>query len=318
MKMIFYNKTPLAGMPYRTMKVCGRFIGSDGWARSIVESDGYGTRKFPVDVLAHEPRAAELIKEADVIIGSPYFDIEEFPYETSAKFFRHYSTTTDHWLNKNPSPEDSTVSAQKWYGYAKHLDVLPACIPIDTGMWKPGNKSPSKIVIAYTPSSTGSFKTESSKGWPQTNAILGSIKRKFKTGVEIRVVTKSPYLLSMIAKQKAHICIDECVTGSYHSAALEGMATGCATIAYLDDCTKEALRKVFNGNDEAYNSFPVISTQIGELEDRLEELIRNKESLRQKGMETREWMQKNYSEQWQAEKWINWHRNSLQKCETAS
>jgi len=306
-KIAFHTRTPLAGMPWRTAMVCNPFSEDGGWFRCIADRLNYGgPRCYPEDVPSSQRN--QIFHEADLIIVSSYMS-EKNPEYLGKPVARHYSTEKTRWINKNPSLFDSTVVAQYQARFAPDLDVLPNCIPIDDPMFKPAEKPADRVVIVYTPTSRtdGGW---ASKGWAETTKVLSNVQHAYKDRVEVVLLENRPYKEVMRARRHAHIVIDECVTGSYHSCALEGLSCGAVTFCWMDRETERAFRRLWPDSDV---EIPFMLSTLPELESRLVTLIENRDMLLWSGGEARKWMIKNYATSWQASMWINWHRKFLER-----
>jgi len=289
------------------MKVCNRFLSKEGgWARSVVyQPKAYGCRVYPQDAQANDREAETLWEEADVIILTSYMGPE---HARGKPYSRHYSTEPFRWHESVPDPLRSHVVAQYQARFAPKLDVLPNVIPIDDAMFMPGEKDDDLINIVYTPTSR-TLNGWSRKSYPDVmfafRRLLNDIELRSK--IRIYLLEDTPFEQVMIARQRAHIVIDEVSTGSYHSTTLEGLSCGAAVIGRIDNETQLALNRLFNEE----MSLPVFQSGEKSLYNTLRLLVDNRMLLRSTMKENRKWMQKNYSERWQAEKWINWHREFL-------
>lgn len=315
MKLVFVSHTPLAGMPYRTMRVLNRHIGPDGWARCIQNSAGYGrTRNFPVDLLRDSPEAKQVMQEADLAIVSAYMPdvIAENP---RLPVVRHYSTEPFRWQEKEPAAGSATVVAQYQARFARQLDLMPNVIPIDEVPWMPAEKPDDRVIVVYTPTN----KTRQGwgrKGYYETCEALRKLAAKHKDAVEILVLENRDYDEVMLARRHAHIVIDECATGSYHSTALEGLACGAVSVCFIDNETEGALRRMM-GEEPFEDGLPFSICTLPKIEQHLDALISNPDLLEFQGATGRKWMETWYSEQWQASTWISWHKEFLRSITTS-
>jgi len=305
LKIAFLSVTPMAGMPYRTMQVCRPFC---AMAEEILGTPGYkGDRVFPYRHLFGTPEAEEVMHNADMFITTSYFKDDKWGiFAMDKPIATHYSTEHFRWKNKAPNPRDATVVAQYQARFAPQLKVLPNCIPIDDERFMPGEKPTDRVVILYTPT-TRSGHGWSSKGFAKTFEVLRILKGLYKDRVEIVLLENRPYEEVLRARRHAHICIDECVTGSYHSTALESLSAGCVTICWMDSDTEDAWYKL--GQD----TIPFNLCTMSKLRPHLEALIENPDYLEMQCRQARNWMVRNYSEQWQAEKWLKWHKAFLMR-----
>ena len=100
-------------------------------------------------------------------------------------------------------------------------------------------------------------------------------------------------------KRRAHIVIDECVTGSYHRNSLEGLAAGCVVVngVGIVPAIAEALREC--SGREASN--PFVFASLANLRTQLIGLIdRGPHALAEQGAANRQWMEHHwdFASQW--------------------
>ncbi len=325
MKILWYNSTPLAGMPWRTAKVMDRFLRPQGgWARCLTQKAGYGGgRVFPTDLTPNTPEAHQAAQEADLAIVGAYFK-GSIPGNPDLPYVRHYSTEHFRWADPSPEPGSATVVGQYQHSVcAPQLDPLPNCMPIDDPMFMPEPKPQDRVRIVYAPSSRMGEDVSGPRGWarksyaPVTKALehigLRSERNEYPLPVEIFVLENVPYEEVMAAKRTAHICIDECSTGSYHSSGLEGLACGCATLCWLSSNVQETLRTML-ADGAMEEGVPFELSTKSKIESALETLVSNPGILEARGRWARNWMETWYSEAWQASTWIGWHQRYLERC----
>lgn len=318
-RLVFASTTPLAGMPWRTMKVCDRYLRENGggWARSIVGRTGYGgEREYPHDLVVGDPECQSVIEEADVGIVTAYMPFSMWGIDRNQKpVARHLSTEPWRWADKNPSPENHTVVAQYQHRFAKDCTALPNCIPIDDPMFSPGEKPKDVVRIVYSPTNrhhtTDEHRRWGNKGFTQTIATLKKLQVRYRDLVDIVVLEHRPYEEVMRARRESQIVIDECVTGSYHSTALEGLACGAVSICWMDMQTENAWCTLHRDQPAALESLPFTVTPMNQLFEVLQSLVENPDMLQMRCKAARRWMQANYSEAWQANSWLTWHRDFL-------
>jgi len=306
-KILFRTTTPLSGMPYRTALVCDKALeksGGSGWFHHIAtEGYGEGAASFPVNY-GNPPC------DPDLLIVPSYGCPEAREYD--APVVTHYSTEHSMWSDKNPQSGSGTVVAQYQARFAPKLEVMPNCVPIDNEMFKPGEKPTDRVVILYTPSNRveSGWKT---KGFRETCKILSGIVADSRAGklpaVEVIMLENQKYEDVLAVRRIAHISIDECVTGSYHSVSVESMSAGCATFANIDGLTNDALVRLVG--QEATDEMPLNRSTMTSLSSRLRTLIQSPMLLDCICSDSRKWMEKWYSETFQAETWLNWHNNFL-------
>ncbi|MEN0006144.1 MAG: FkbM family methyltransferase, partial [Bacteroidota bacterium] len=130
------------------------------------------------------------------------------------------------------------------------------------------------------------------KGSQATRAILARIKNKYRHRVDIRILNNIPYSTCLQEKQSAHICIDECITGSYHLQSLEGCAMGALTINNLSNTILGFIQHVTH-----QASHPFVRTSIHQLYHTLCHYIDHPHLLQAKGQAARTWMEQYWNPQ---------------------
>ena len=177
------------------------------------------------------------------------------------------------------------VIAQYHPRYYTDALVVPNMIDIWEERFLPGEKPADKVNIFYSWASE--IKNSwGDKGSAATIAILKKIQSAYGKRVDIEVWNNRPYEACMAAKRKAHICIDECITGSYHLQSLEGCSIGAVTFNNLDDTTHSFLQTVSGST-----SHPFVKSNLDGLLNVLDFYINNKAELHKKGLEARKWME---------------------------
>lgn len=180
------------------------------------------------------------------------------------------------------------VIAQYHPRYYTDALVVPNLIDIWSPTYQPETKSRDVIKIFY------SWATETKKGWGNkgstaTKRILKKIEQEYGSRVAVRILNNRPYTECMAEKRTAQICIDECVTGSYHLQSLEGAAVGAVTLNNIDETTHSYLRQITGGVPH-----PFVKTDLDSLYKTLCNLLDRPEELRRIGTASRTWMEENW------------------------
>ena len=110
-----------------------------------------------------------------------------------------------------------------------------------------------------------------------------------KQKIVYEYIIKKPFLDAMAVKRRCNIGIDEFVTGSYHMSSLEFLATGCATIAQLDEKTQACIKQVTGASE-----LPWINIKPHEFESTMNSLISSGSHV-EIGKESRKWMERYYN-----------------------
>lgn len=169
------------------------------------------------------------------------------------------------------------------------------------------SKSEEVIHIAYTPSGHHESYPEGhrlfwhGKGWDSTLAVLHRLARLPNVYIETTEHGQVSHEQALAIKQRAHIVIDECVTGSYHRNSLEGLAAGAVVVnaTGLLPQVVQALRRCAPGADRV----PFVFSTLDTLERTLHGLIdQGPAHLAAQGRENQAWMARHWSfaRQWPA------------------
>ena len=170
-----------------------------------------------------------------------------------------------------------------------------------------GSKSEEVIHIAYTPSGRHESYPEGhrlfwhGKGWDSTLAVLHRLARLPNVSIETTEHGQVSHDQALAIKQRAHIVIDECVTGSYHRNSLEGLAAGAVVVnaTGLLPQVVQALGRCAPGADRV----PFVFSTLDSLERTLHGLIdQGPAHLAAQGRENQAWMARHWSfaRQWPA------------------
>ena len=107
--------------------------------------------------------------------------------------------------------------------------VVPNPVPTWEPAYMPGTK-PDVVTICYTPSGrherypAGHRLYWHSKGYETTMHVLDRLAATLPIRLEVVRGQQLAHAEALAMKRRAHIVIDECVTGSYHRNSLEGLA----------------------------------------------------------------------------------------------
>jgi hypothetical protein len=165
-----------------------------------------------------------------------------------------------------------------------HVRLYPECIPvpnalpIDDELHGPAWIANDPPVVAFTPPDCHS-RGWWDKGCAATRAVLE------RGGFDHVVVTDRSWREAMEARRRCDIAIDEVVTGSYHMCSLEALSQGLATVAALDTLTIDALECVTGTREH-----PWIIAGLDTLQDRLRELVDDRDYLWQARAASRAYM----------------------------
>lgn len=182
--------------------------------------------------------------------------------------------------------------------------VVPLPIPLWEQAYQPGKKN-NDVTICYTPLGKHQIYSPDhhmywhSKGYTETMRTLEKLAALYLIRLEVIRDRQLPHAEVLELKRRAHIVIDECVTGSYHTNSLEGLAAGCVVIngVGLLPGVIETLHYCAGG--EASNPFDFANLDI--LEGVLNTLIeQGADNLVEEGQRNRQWMERywDFGKQW--------------------
>jgi len=280
--IVSYATTPVAGVP----SVLARCIAerTRHRARCVWATDDYGNGvRFEGGVAWRSDPASVIpaVREADLVIlhngkvHERHRDaIADKPTITMA---HNYAWNVDlSWVERG-QPGVVVGQYQATLPEFRHWTAVPNPVPWWEAPFRPGDKS-GPVRICYTPSGHHERYPEGhrlywhAKGYDTTLRVLDGLAKRFPIVVETTRERQVSHAESLAMKQRAHIVIDECVTGSYHRNSLEGLAAGCVVLngvglvpAIADallDCTAPRAA-----------SSPFVFADLGRLESVLAELI---------------------------------------------
>jgi len=310
MNIVSYATTPLAGVP----AILARCITAETvhrarcvWARStygngVVFTGDIEWSKSPAE-------AEEKLDEADVVIvhngkvaSQHRRIIDTKPVITMA---HNYRWNVDcRYVNKG-LPGAVVGQYQASLPEFQGWNVVPDPIPIWEPEYQPTEK-PTQIAVAFTPSgkherfpSTDPLYWHS-KGYTTTMRLLDKLAQSYGLQLEVIRSVQVNHIESLAMKRRAHVVIDECVTGSYHRDSLEGLAAGCVVVngMHLRTGVVEVFRMCAEiGGADA----PFVYADFGSLEEVLVFLIEKGSAvLSSMGRSNHEWMKSHwaFSRQW--------------------
>jgi GT2 family glycosyltransferase len=181
--------------------------------------------------------------------------------------------------------------------------VVPNPVPLWERAFAPESKN-AELTICYTPADKHEIYPAGhplywhGKGYTATMAVLDRLSARFPLRIEAIRDRHLPHGDILAMKRRAHIVIDECVTGSYHRNSLEGLACGCVVVngvgllpgvaEILGRCGGEA-------------SSPFVFADLDSLETCLTGLIeQGRAALAAQGRRGRAWMERywRFDAQW--------------------
>ena len=308
LKILHLCHTPLAGAPAHLSKILNKYTAAKSTSvlRTQLKSRTTVNLRWDYDVVSPTPTELQkLVQDADIL--------HHHRKEYAANLGQHPAILQYHSQPNGYTPLKTQsnfngkklVIAQYHPRFYTDAKIVPNMIDIWDEMYKPGVKDNKVIKIFF------SWATEVKGGWgdkgsAQTKAILDRIKKKYGAKVAIVVKNNRPYEECMAEKQTAHICIDECVTGSYHLQSLEGCAVGAATLNNIDTPTTEYIKEV-----TGKLGHPFIKTSLDQLFDRISHLIDHPDELKETMATSRKWMEENWDPKILVHKFLQSYYNVL-------
>ena len=187
----------------------------------------------------------------------------------------------------------------------KHYKIMRNIIDFNKEIYNVNILKNNKIKIGYSPSiikkSTRSI--WETKGYGRTINIIKNIAKLFS--IEYDIITNAPFEECLERKSKCNIIIDECVTGSYHKSALEGLALGKMTICSISKEVGQVMKKASGSN-----IIPFQNIWINELKFELKKIIAlGSKYINNKGLENRLWMEKYWDPKTIANEYTDYYFN---------
>ena len=290
LNVLHLTNSPIAGAPVHLSKILNKYTSSSSFTilkNDFSKNSRLSNLSWEYDAIKPNPA---LLKEK--IDWADFIHFHQKPYEkaiTEKKSLIQFHAQPGGYIPEKTLSEFNDrklVIAQYHPRFYSDARIVPNLIDIWDESYLPLEKNPDKIKIFY------SWATEVPGGWgdkgsKRTTEILGNIKKQYKDRVEIVIFNNKSHRECMKEKQTAHICIDECVTGSYHLQSLEGCSVGAVTFNNIDEKTISFLASV-----SGTNSIPFIKSDINSLHENLSYYIDNPTEIEIIGKEARNWMEK--------------------------
>lgn len=309
LKIVSYATTPVAGVPALLARCISH--ATPHTARCVWARSGYGNGvDFAGDVewTRHPGAARQLLEAADlVIVHNGHADpahrrlLESKPVLTMA---HNYGWNVDMGFVRAGGPGVVVGQYQATLPEFAGWQVVPNPLP----WWEPehalGDKD-AAITIAYTPSGRHERYPPQhrlhwhGKGYTTTMAVLQGLAARHGVQLATTAGGQVAHATALAFKRRAHIVIDECVTGSYHRNSLEGLAAGAVVVNGIGllPGVEEALRQCA----PRAGALPFVASTLERLEEDLRVLIeRGPRELVALGRANRDWLQAHwdFAEQW--------------------
>ncbi len=309
LRIVSYATTPVAGVP----PVLARCIAhaTPHAARCVWATDRYGNGvAFDGDLQwSTHPREAEAVFAAAdaVVVHNGRVDprharlLAGKPMLTLA---HNYGWNVDMGLVRAGQPGLVVAQYQATLPEFAGWTPVPNPLPLWEAAYRPEPK-PAAVTIAFTPSGAherypmGHRLYWHGKGAQTTQAVLDRLAREGLVRLEVLRGGVVPHAQALAMKRRAHIVIDECVTGSYHRNSLEGLAAGCVVVngVGLLPGVEDLLRRCAPGADR----LPFEHASLDSLEDVLRALVAlGAPELSARGAANRAWIECHWAfgDQW--------------------
>lgn len=228
MKVAIYSRTPLAAAPWELYKALRKYTLLD--VTLVNEFTKYADgRTFPHHLLmsSNNGDAKAALRNADV------WHVHNYLTRELRRIRRNQPVVAQfHSLPRLGNWRELMDWANVCYTIAQPLQIQEYKLPglpniIDPDELRPRRRE-KKITIAFAPTNRAPMGRPDSKGYHQVKATLNRIATE--RDVEILWIEGRPYQENLEMKARAHILIDDVVTGNWHRTSLEGACLGCAVL----------------------------------------------------------------------------------------
>ena len=309
LRIVSYATTPVAGVPSLLARCIAARTAHE--ARCVWATGDYGNGVcFTGDVQWRQQpaQALALLEAADaVIVHNGKVDpahrrlIDSKPVITLA---HNYAWNVDMRFVRQGQPGLVVGQYQATLPEFAGWQAVPNPVPIWEAEHQPGDKGDG-VCIAYTPSGRhesyppGHRLYWHGKGFDTTMRVLERLARVQGVRIETTAGGQVSHAQALAMKRRAHIVIDECVTGSYHRNSLEGLSVGAVVVngVGLLAGVEQVLRACAPG---AQNT-PFVFSGLETLEQVLQALIdQGAHALAAAGRVNRAWMEQHwrFEDQW--------------------
>ncbi|WNJ78491.1 glycosyltransferase [Cedecea neteri] len=308
LNIVSYATTPVVGVP-KLLSECIEHC-TPHRCRTVWATNHYGNGvRFEREVeWEKQPDiACALLEAADLLIVHNGFTAPQHKALLANKpvitLAHNYISNVDRQFVARGMPGLVVAQYQAALEEFAQWQAVPNPVPLWNPLFDDAEKE-ATVTIAYTPSVKHDEYPANhrlywhGKGYQRTMAILRRLAQRYPLRLLTLEAGQVDFTQSMEMKRRAHIVIDECVTGSYHRNSLEGLAAGAVVVnglglkpdiaAVLQRCTPDA-------------SSPFVCASLDTLENVLSELIElGAQHLRERGLQNRAWLQQHwdFAEQW--------------------
>lgn len=318
LKIVSYSSTPVAGVPEILSNCINSYTNNE--CRCVWATNSYGngvTFQPDIEWKAQPKLAMQVLKDADLVIvhngkvaaqhqallnTKPVITMaHNYIWNVDQNFVRRgypgvvvaqYQATLQEFKGWTPIPNPMSLDGS--------IDVMPD-YSVDSK--RRLHLKNDRISICYTPSGKHDIYPKNhrlywhSKGYTTTMSILDKLASQYPIKLEVIRDKQLPHSEVLAMKERSHIVIDECVTGSYHRNSLEGLESGCVVINGMG--MLQGLSSIFKNCAGATS--PFIGCGLDKLEAVLVGLIdKGVEALIDDGEKNRIWIENHwrFSDQW--------------------
>lgn len=181
--------------------------------------------------------------------------------------------------------------------YGVEIDeVLPLCLDLSKIEYRPKGIPQDQIIILHAPTN---------KKFKGTHIINEACNELIEEGcnIKLRIVDKVTHDELMKAYTECDVFIDQISIGWYGTAALEAMAIGRPTCAFIDE---RYFEYIDYGND-----IPVINIDNFNIKTKLMELVEKKENLPVIGRDSRAFVEKYHDVRRVSERLLNLYQDKV-------
>jgi predicted O-methyltransferase YrrM len=307
--VVSYATTPVAGVPAILARCISDRTGHHG--RCVWAASSYGNGvSFDGDIewQTHPAQADSALRSADVVVvHNGKIDGRHEPAiarKAVVTLAHNYMWNVDRRFERQGLPALVVGQYQATLPEFAGWQVVPNPVPTWEPAYRPERK-PDVVTICYTPSGRherypiGHRLYWHGKGYHSTMQVLRRLAASMPVRLEVVADRQVSHADALAMKRRAHIVIDECVTGSFHRNSLEGLAAGCVVIngVGLLPGVAEALQRCALDADRD----PFVFSTLESLEVVLRGLIeRGPDALAAEGQRNRAWIEQHWDfrDQW--------------------
>lgn len=322
LRIVSYSHTPVVGVPAalaRCIHAC-----TPHYARAVVARNDYGdAMSFQGDIAwTAEPKAAdaELAAADVVIIHNGHVHPAHRPLlagKALVTMAHNYIAGVNTEFVEQGYPGVVCGQYQATLPEFRNWWIVPNPVPLWEPAYAMGPKNET-LTICYLPSNQYDAFPQGhpifwhSKGYASTMQALDRLAARLPLELVVVRQGRVSHEDALWGRRRAQIVIDECVTGSYHRASLEGLALGCVVVngVGMRPGVLDALRYCACGE----HANPFIYSRLDSLEGILTTLLRRgPDLLGEEGYANHLWMQRHwrFAQQW-TRHWLPPIRQALQ------